>query len=174
MAGAIAKQTLLELAKSRFGDDISLAEKELFEAAANGRNANCTGLPEKDRMIRGQLFSWVCTDAVAAKEVNYRGVSISGAEINGQVNIGWAKVSFPIQATNCVFKDEIDLIHGHFCFLSLSGSRTKGLAAHSAVFEDSVFLRNGFKAEGEVEFIGAAIGGDLDCDKGEFIGNGKK
>ena len=34
--------------------------------------------------------------------------------------------------------------------------------------EGSVFLRDGFKAEGQVRLLGATIGGNLDCGKGQF------
>jgi hypothetical protein len=44
--------------------------------------------------------------------------------------------------------------------------------AHSADLvkvTGSVFLNNGFSAEGEVRLLGADIGGDLDCSGGKFM-----
>ena len=37
-----------------------------------------------------------------------------------------------------------------------------------------VFLTNGFRAEAEVRFLGATIGGDLDCEDGRFINPASK
>src|SRR5439155_573020 len=34
--------------------------------------------------------------------------------------------------------------------------------------QESVYLRDGFKAEGEVRLLGATIGGDLVCDGAQF------
>lgn len=42
------------------------------------------------------------------------------------------------------------------------------LNADRAVVEGGVFLRNGFRADGEVRLLGAQIGGDLDCNGGKF------
>jgi len=42
------------------------------------------------------------------------------------------------------------------------------LDAEGAKIDDGLYLREGFKAIGEVNLIGAAIGGDLDCDGAEL------
>ena len=89
------------------------------------------------------------------------------------MDLAWAKVPFPILASNCVFNDPIDLTHSRLFFLSLSGSSTKVVAADSAAFENGVFLSNGFKAKGSVILKNATIRGDLDCTGGEFVGNDK-
>jgi hypothetical protein len=90
MADPAAKSTLIELARNRFGS-ISTAEEKLFEAALGGSAADCGDLPDKDRIIRGDGLSWLCADPEASAQVNYRGVSIIGAEIVGSVNLEWAK-----------------------------------------------------------------------------------
>lgn len=43
------------------------------------------------------------------------------------------------------------------------------LSADGAVVKGDVFLRNGFRAEGEVRLLGVEIAGDLDCSGGTFI-----
>jgi hypothetical protein len=70
--------TLLQLAASRFAN-ISPAEQKLLEAATNGKDADCTSLSEKDRIIRGDLLSWLCKNQDASAQVTYRGVSIVSA-----------------------------------------------------------------------------------------------
>ncbi|WP_019961132.1 hypothetical protein [Woodsholea maritima] len=57
--------------------------------------------------------------------------------------------------------------------LYLSGTRLKGqegiaLSCDVATIGGSVHLREGFKAQGEVNFVGAQIDGAFECDAGEF------
>lgn len=47
--------------------------------------------------------------------------------------------------------------------------RKKALNADSLNVGGNVFLRNGFKAEGEVSLHGATIGEELHCDRGKFV-----
>ena len=48
-----ARPKLPELAASRF-DNISPAEQKLFDATADGKDADCTSLSEKDRVIQAE------------------------------------------------------------------------------------------------------------------------
>jgi hypothetical protein len=143
MADIPAKSKLLDLAKNRF-DEISPAEQKLFDAAAAGKDADCTGLIEKERVVRGDRFVWLCTDPDASAQVTYRGISIGGAEIKGKVDLEWAKISFPLLAWKCVFCEAIVLSRSQLGFLNLQGSSVKQLEANRTQFEGSVFLRFGF------------------------------
>jgi hypothetical protein len=118
-----APQTLLpQLMANRFGK-LSLAEERLANAAAKGETADCiTDLSADDRIIRGDLLSWLCTDPSASAQLTYRGISIVGAEIQGKVDLEWARISFPIGAFECVFKDAIILSRSHITSLSLGRS----------------------------------------------------
>jgi hypothetical protein len=147
-----APQTLLpQLMANRFGK-LSLAEERL----AKGETADCiTDLSADDRIIRGDLLSWLCTDPSASAQLTYRGISIVGAEIQGKVDLEWARISFPIGAFECVFKDAIILSRSHITSLSLGRSSVTDLEADSTHFEGSVYLRNGFKAERGVNLVGA-------------------
>jgi hypothetical protein len=75
-----APQTLLpQLMANRFGK-LSLAEERLANAAAKGETTDCiTDLSGDDRIVRGDLLSWLCTDPSASAQLTYRGVSIFGA-----------------------------------------------------------------------------------------------
>ena len=157
MADTATIPTLLQLAPSRF-DNISPAEQKLFEAATNGKDADCTSLSEKDRVIRGDLLSWLCKNRDASAQVTYRGVSIVGAQIEGELNLKWAKISFPLQARMCVFKEAIILENSHLVALIFLDTSIKDLRAEDVIVERSVILRDGFKAEGAVNFVGAYVG----------------
>ena len=172
MAGNTAKEKLRQLATDRFGQDIRRAQLELFEAAANGRDADCTSFPAEDRIIRGDRLAWLCKDPDASAQVTYVGISIIGAEIDGEVNLESAKISFPLLTGQCVFADKIILQNSHVFALYLLGTSIKDLQASGLVVEGSIFLRAGFKAQGEVDLGNAKIGEDLDCSGGEFVSQG--
>jgi len=164
---------LLELAAARFYQDIWPAEQRVFEAVASGEVADCIELAEKDRIIRADRLSWLCTNREASAQVTHRGLSISGAKIDGKVDLAWAKISFPITAFKCVFKDTIILSYGHIAYLNFEGSAVTDLKAVATHFEEHVFLRNGFRADGGVDLIAAKIDGNLACEGGKLIGIGE-
>jgi hypothetical protein len=173
MADTHATLKLLELAASRFYS-ISPAEQKFFDAAADGKDADCSKLSGEHRVIRAKLFSWLCTDPDASAQVTYRGVSILGAEIDGEVDLEWAKISFPLRIGQCVFKEAIVLRSSHLVSLNLATSSIRNLRAENLVTERDVTLSAGFKAEGEVNLLSATIGGNLDCRGGQFISKSEK
>jgi sRNA-binding regulator protein Hfq len=165
MAETATKVPLPELAARRFGH-LSAAEEELFDGAVNGRVADCTHTSGNDHVIRGDLLSWLCTDASAY--VKYGGIFVKGAEIDGKVNLDWAKISFPIVAEACVFNEEIRLGHSRLVAFYLVNTFIKDLKARGVMVESGVYLSDGFKAQGEVDLESAIIGGDLNCTYGQF------
>jgi hypothetical protein len=154
-----------ELGASRFGK-LSLAEERLVNAVVNEGKADCRGLSGEDKKIRGELVSWLCTDPDASAQVGFRGILMTDAEIVNKVDLEWAKISFPLGADRCVFRDSIILSHGHFLFFGLQGGSVSRLEANGSQFAGRVFLRSGIKVEGGVDFLGAKIDGDLDCSGG--------
>jgi hypothetical protein len=163
---------LPQLVANRFCK-LSLAEEKLVNAAANGETADCRDLCGCDKDVRGELLSWLCTNPQATAQVTYRGIAVVGAEFVKEVDLKWAKISFPIAALNCLFRETIDLSHSQVAFLTLEGSSLKDLNAQGAHFESDLYLREGLKAEGGVVLLGAKIDGVLDCAGGQFIGKGK-
>ena len=172
MSDTPATPKLPDLAKSRFGP-ISPAEQKLFEAAADGNDADCTSLSQSDRIIHADRLLWLCTDPDASALVRYRGVSIIRAEIDGEVDLEWAKISFPLRIRWCVFKNAIILRSGRLFTLDLLGTSIKDLTAEGLVVEHSVVLSDGFTAHGEVDLTAAKIGGFLNCSGGNFVGKGE-
>jgi sRNA-binding regulator protein Hfq len=170
----ISSQTpLSQLVANRFGK-LSLAEERLVNAAASGETADCNNLSGEDRVIRGELLAWLCTNPNASAQLTYRGVSITGAEIDNKTDLEWAKIPFPIRLVRCVFRDAIILSHGQIASLDLSGSSVQELQAVLTHFEGGLYLGDGFKAEGEVSLTAAKIDENLNCDGGAFINTGEK
>jgi hypothetical protein len=100
-------------------------------------------------------------------------MSIIGADIEGEVDLQWARIPFPSKAIKCVFSHAILLSRSQVACLDLGGCSVKQLKANGTQFGGNVFLRSGFKAEGPVDLFGATIGGNLDRQGGQFVGDGK-
>lgn len=179
---------LLDLATKKFPSlTFTKAEKNLFQAVVNGETADCSDRLEKNndpnmakdwdedtRVIRAKCLYWLITDREASAMVTHKGIRVKGARIDGQVNLAYARISFPLHFEKSAFPGGINLRHAEIRQLFLIGTHTGPINGDGAKIEGDVFLRNGFKAEGGVRLLGASIGGDLDCEKGEFINKGAK
>src|SRR5215469_2220230 len=166
-ADTAAEVTLPQLAINQFGD-ISLAERRLLSAAADGYTADCASLSGDDRKIRGELFAWLCINPQATAHLTHRGISITGAEVVSVVDLEWAKIAFPIVAADCAFKDGIDCANSHIAFLNLTDSILTDLKAGEVHIEGSIYLER-VTVTGRVTLQGAIIDGDLHCDGGQLI-----
>ena len=139
MGDNAAIPTILESATVRFGD-LSVAEKMLLETTANACEADCDGLSAQDRLIRGEVFSWMCTSGETGTKPTQRGVYIAHAVLTGKVDLSWAQLGFPIVAVDCVFRDPIILTYTRASYLRLSKSSIGQLTANRAVFDDCIVL----------------------------------
>ncbi len=173
------KEKLIELAKERF-EDFGEADEILFAAVAAGKCADYTEGGDEDkienadswtdrRIIKASRIEWLCRDKQVKELVTDKGIQVIGAKIGGVVDLSSAEISFPLTFYECVFKEKIDLMHSTIMALGLDGSFIRSIKADGVRVERYVFLRNGFRAEGEICFLGAVIGGNLDCINGKFI-----
>jgi hypothetical protein len=169
--------TLLGLAKKKFAArNLTAAEETLFRAAESGEEASAlTGDDKQDdpsaagkwpesRVIEAECLVWLCTNREASAIVTYRGIQIVGMRIDGNLDLENAQITFPFLTTNCAFTGSILLRTARMRSLCLLNCSVKALNGNGAHIEGNVFLRGGFKAEGEVKFTAATIGGDLDFD----------
>ncbi len=79
----------------------------------------------------------------------------NGFKANGQVRLLGATIGGNLEC------DEGQIVS--------KNKETKALFADGVKVHGSVYLRNGFKAKGEVCLLGATINGSLECGNGEFI-----
>ena len=174
------KSELVELAKKHF-DDLSEAEIKFFTAIEKEEIADYTSSNEEennpenadqwgnDRVLHAKTIKWLCTDPKAAKLVTYKGIQIKGARIEGELNLQFAVMGFPLVFFECAFDETIYLQYAQIRVLYLGGTHTERIEADSLDVKGSVFLNDGFKAKGGVRLGSATIGGNLECDNGEFI-----
>ncbi|MFH1371416.1 MAG: hypothetical protein ABII09_09060 [Planctomycetota bacterium] len=177
------RNILIKMAEKKFGK-LTEADKILFSAVADGNWADYREGGDKDkienannwgerRIINANRFEWLCRDKQAKELVTDRGIMVTGAKIEGPVNLIFAEIPFPLIFGRCVIPDKIILNSSRIKFLFLAGSRTGSIQADGVNIEGDVYLSDGFKADGEVRFIGAEISGDFVCKNGEFINKGR-
>jgi len=176
---------LLELATEMFRT-LTEAEKALFKAVATGTLADYSDQNEKkndpahakkwgaERIIKADRIAWLCADAKASQLVAYRGIVVKGARFESVFSMPYFKVRFPLEFERCCFSETIELHCASIRELCLKGSHTRDINADGITVEGSVFLRNGFRSEGQVQFIRAKIQGDLDCHGAQFVTAGGK
>jgi sRNA-binding regulator protein Hfq len=171
--------TLEELARLKFTDPpLSAAEKRVVHHAVKGTEADCSDLgggsdPEKPekwpaRNVRADLIRWLCVDREAREQIDPRGIQIRGARITGGLDLSFTNVLFPLGIFGCRLGRPLNLQWAKMPALSLEGSWTGAIFADGLKLEGSLFLRNGFHAEGEVVLLDAAVGGSLHADGGTF------
>jgi hypothetical protein len=172
---------LLELARKKFAPrQLSPAEEKLFRAAEIGEIASAVTGDEKqddpvntadchaDRVVRAECIAWLCTDREASALVTYHGIQIIGMRIDGELDLSDAEIKFPFRILDSTFTGRIVLQDTQLPFLALHCCLIKELDGDRLEVSGSVFLRHGFKAEGEVRLSGATIGGNLECDRAQF------
>jgi sRNA-binding regulator protein Hfq len=175
------------LAQARFAP-LSQAERKLLRAAPKGEVAWCGPSAKDDdpandpakadewgheREIRADLIRWLCVDQGPGSAVDPKGILIHAARIAGALDLSFVSVPFPLSLWRCRFTDNASLISTDLPALNLAGSRVLSVTADRANVKGSVFLRDGFSAEGEVRLLGAQIGGNLHCTASTFENPGK-
>jgi len=170
------------LARARFGE-LSQAEVRLLAAIPNGQLAVCgqnmsdadpandpanSGTWAADRDIRADLIRWLCVDAIARTCVDPMGIRAYGARIPGAIDLSGVTVPFGLTMRHCSM-DHASLQSTEIPLLDLEGTWLQSLFADAVTVKGAVFLRNGFRTEGQVRLLGARIGGDLDCSNAALV-----
>jgi hypothetical protein len=177
LAAPEMKMTLLDLAKKNFaGRNLTVAEHKLFAASEKSERvsvhfagddqrddpANAANWPD-ERVIHAECLVWLCTTREASALISHRGIRIVGLRIDGDLNLDAAQVAFPVSASKCAFQGDILLRDARLQSLHLLNCVAKRLDARGSQIEVDVDLDD-FKADGEVRFEGATIGGTLACN----------
>ena len=160
-------ETLLELAKARF-PDLTDPEAELVRAAASGDVAEPKGEGDDKPIVRAEVVAWLAADPAATKHVHRKGIRLSGVNIEGPLDLEFANITHPLNFTNCEVAQEFNLSHARARAVYMLGTQTGPIMAFGLRVEGDLYLRAGFHAKGEVNVVGANIGGSFDCSGGRF------
>jgi hypothetical protein len=118
--------------------------------------------------VRSEILVWLLTTPEVCKNIHHKGIHLRGAKITGELDLKDSTLEQPLQFENCIIKEKTDLTRGKYKLLNFSGCQTGPIHADSIHVEHSFFMRNRFKAIGEVRLRGANIGGGLYCSDGEI------
>jgi hypothetical protein len=111
-------------------------------------NAGSVAINAERLKVGGDVFlckgSWGKSSKVRAE----------GFIANGEVKLGRAEIGGTLECTGGLFNN--------------SGSPQPAINAKGLVVTGDVLFHDGFKAQGEVDLVGAGIEGNLECNKGVF------
>jgi hypothetical protein len=175
-----ASRELLKLATERF-DGLTVAEHTMLEAVATDavadyRRANDDSPADAntwgpERTIRAAVLRWVCTSRDVATCVDLKTFVIMGAKIQGELNFAGMSVNYHLGLMKCFICDGMNLEDAQLRTLDLSGSHCGPIHAVGVEVSGSIYLHDGFRAEGSVILLNASIRGNLACRGGHFKNN---
>jgi hypothetical protein len=120
-----------------------------------------------ENSVRAEFLRFFLLGGDEQAPVYERGVLLQGAYIEGKLDLGACRISGFLIFTKCFFSKGISAQDARIAgVFSLAGSHLmEGFQADRLECAASLFLRKGFKGNGQITLSGAQIGGDLD-----FIG----
>jgi hypothetical protein len=135
-----SKDDLVKLARKHFNYDSikSKQEQEAFDkfflSVHQGENADFApkGSSEEDaskgnswgpeRSVKAGWIMWLCQDPDAVKMVQAKGIQVYWAKIDGEMDLSWLKMEFPLRFNDCNFTGSINLSGASLRGLNLEGS----------------------------------------------------
>ena len=143
-----ASRPLLKLAEAQFAGltraEVSLLAHsdlqslEVDDFAAGGTSADPsdssndpTGADKwpRDRSVRAELIRWMCVDPRAVALIDPRGIRLTGARIEGKLDLSHVRIPFGIALVRCSIPEILDLTSADVATLDLNGSRTNRINA---------------------------------------------
>lgn len=97
------------------------------------------------------------------------GIRLSGAWIEGELDLEYCRIDIPFEITQCVFEEEANFNRAHLRNLKLDGSwMQRGFRAHGVEVDGNLRLRRGFQSDGRVKLLACKVGGELSCQGAAF------
>ncbi len=151
------------------------AEQVLCDSQHEGKPADIGSARPKEKThanhVRAKFLRFLALGGDEDASTHERGIHLQGAWISNSLDLEGCNIPKGLILTKCYFEDRAVFRSAHFHgLLNLNGSQLPGLEGDRLVTDESFFMRDGFVATEAVRLIGAQIGGNLDCDGGEFDG----
>ena len=122
-------------------------------------------------VVRPEVIRFFVCGGNSDRPVRGSFVALMGAWIpdDGELDLTHAEIPHALIFSNCHFAVAATMPHMACRALTLNGSRlARGLMADGLKVKGSLFLCDGFSAEGEVRLFGASIDKDFSCQGGKF------
>ncbi len=125
-----------------------------------------------DNGLRGEFLSGLIMAMAKAHSLGEaaasRRLSIAAANISGHLDLAHVERIPPLEFTNCIFENPVDLSHASIASLNFRGSQLPSLDCSGANIKGGVTLASYFRALGPVNFTGAKVGGLFKASGGQF------
>ena len=123
--------------------------------------------PSPSRSIRADLLRYLILGGCDACRTDETGVRLVGAYVTGPLDLSFGEARGQTSLKKSAFESRIVARRAGLELLDLTGTTMPGLFAPEFEVRGEVCL-DGIEVEGEVNFLGAKIGGQLDCTKAQF------
>lgn len=153
------------------------AEQKLVEQASLGTRVEigdgALPLPDAENVeIRASLIRMILLGLDETAIPHAKGIRIRGARVTGILDFQGVDCNNDLSLSRCVIEKAPVFVNARMRGVYLSGCTCAGISADNAVFDGSVYLRNGFSCVGEIAFPGTQIKGDLQICDARIDGNG--
>jgi hypothetical protein len=132
-------------------------EQRLIEAAKRGDELECT---EPDNVVRAELIRELLIGRHG--ELDPRGVMLTGARIEGVLDLDRVKAVVGLFLDDCTFDEPIEARNASLPDLMVHGGRCAGISADGIQVSGDLFLRDGARIVGVIRLVGAHIAGNLE------------
>ena len=154
------------------------AELKLVEQAASGTRVEIGDgtlpLPDAEGVeIRGALVRMILLGLDPTAVPHAKGIRIRGARITGALDFQGVDCENDLSLSRCLIDTAPVFVNAQMRGVYLSGCSCPGISADNALFEGSVYLRNGFSSSGEISMPGVRVRGDLQICDASIDGGGR-
>jgi hypothetical protein len=151
-------------------EKIVIAAARVGEFATLGDRRPVTEEERKTRTVRAGLVRFLALGGDDVTSVHERGVLISGAVIEGHLNLDGCTLEIGLTLVNCELTHALTLRRARTRTVSLMDTHCQGISADGADISGALFLSGDFAAAGAVRLNGLKISGPLVCEDGKFDG----
>lgn len=153
-------------------------ERRMLEAALEGAPAGEVADPAEadgwgpERTVRPEVLAWLCTDPAAVERVSGRGLRLRGVRFTGPVDLGRARIPFPLAFAHCEMGPGMVLDDAEVGRLTLSGCRVGPMRCDRMTAQGTVAVADGTWVLGGVRLSGAVVLGDLVLTGARLVNRG--
>jgi hypothetical protein len=155
--------------------DLSSAERKILEACKKGERLNLSSERPTEKtdsnLIRASLLRFLALGGDEKCPVHSRGVNLSGAYIEGNLDLFGTKINIPIFLVNSYFSEKVTISDSEMKTLSLAGSSIDALSGDRLSCQGGLFLRYAFLCRKFVRLAGATVKGDIDLTESRIEGD---
>ncbi|MDI1464373.1 hypothetical protein QEZ54_25715 [Catellatospora sp. KI3] len=146
-------------------EPLSAVEQGVVEGFRAGAVVDLSGAEDRD--VRAEVLRGLLLGGLAGEPSRLARLRLTGARINGPLDLDHSQVDTSVTLQNCVFTDRIRCYGASLRHLDLQGCRFPGIVASYAVFAGTLNLRDSHSSA-TVHLIGARIDGSLILNRAQL------